>query len=208
MTPAAEQRVVRGGGVPDADEQEVRDRGACRVEPVLAEHVLEKTHRGAVRGASALELVGSVQARERRLLADRGDVERPAHLPDRGDDVLGPDAVSDAKPGEPEDLRERPQDEHAVPGFEVLRDAVRVVRILDVLEVRLVENGEHVRGTRSKYASSSARLFVVPVGLFGAAMKTSFVRGVIAASIASRSIRSSSSGTRTGTPPSFSGSST
>ena len=35
-------------------------------------------------------------------------------------------------------------------------------------------------GTSAKYASSSARLFVVPVGLFGAAMKTSFVRGVIA----------------------------
>ena len=34
-------------------------------------------------------------------------------------------------------------------------------------------------GTRSKYASSSARRFVVPVGLFGAAMNTSFVRGVI-----------------------------
>ncbi len=31
-------------------------------------------------------------------------------------------------------------------------------------------------GTRSKYASSSARSFVVPVGLFGAAMNTSFVR--------------------------------
>ena len=46
-------------------------------------------------------------------------------------------------------------------------------------------------GTRSKYASSSARVFVVPVGLFGAAMKTSFVRGVIASSIASRSKRSS-----------------
>ena len=46
-------------------------------------------------------------------------------------------------------------------------------------------------GTRSKYASSSARSFVVPVGLFGAAMKTSFVRGVIASRIASRSKRSS-----------------
>ena len=70
-------------------------------------------------------------------------------------------------------------------------------------------NGEHVRRDALEVRSRArARLFVVPVGLFGAAMKTSFVRDVIAASSASRSIRSSASGTRTGTPPSFSGSST
>ena len=50
-------------------------------------------------------------------------------------------------------------------------------------------------GTRANQASSSARVLVVPVGLFGAAMKTTFVRSVTASSIASRSKRSSRSGT-------------
>jgi hypothetical protein len=51
-------------------------------------------------------------------------------------------------------------------------------------------------------------VFVVPVGLFGVAMKTSFVFGVTAATIASRSKRCCCSGTRIGVAPTFSGSST
>ena len=63
-------------------------------------------------------------------------------------------------------------------------------------------------GTRSNQSSSSARVVIVPVGLLGVAMNASFVRGVIASSMASRSKRCSRSGTRTGTAPSLSGSST
>ena len=193
MTPRRRSASFSARGVADADEEEVRDGRAGR---------LEARARGARRWSSAIasrfatrrRAISSVsaQARERGLLAGRRDVERAAHLPDRRDHVLGPDAVADAQPGEPEDLRERAQDEHAVPALRSTRRSHRGSP--GRRRTRSTPGRATVRtcgGTRSKYASSSARLFVVPVGLFGAAMKTSFVRGVIAASIASRSIRSS-----------------
>ena len=94
--------------------------------------------------AAARDLRVVVEARERRVLGGLVDVERVPHLADRLDDVRRADAVADAQPGEPVDLREGAKDEDARPQVEVLLDAVRVVRLLDVLEVRLVEDGQDV----------------------------------------------------------------
>ena len=85
------------------------------------------------------------EARKRCLLADGSDVERPANLCDRGHDLLGADPIPHPQSGEPEDLGERPQDEHAPAGLRILGDPVRVVGVVDVLEVRLIEDGQDVR---------------------------------------------------------------
>jgi hypothetical protein len=97
-------------------------------------------------------------------------------LPDRRDHLGGANAVADSEAGEAEDLRERPQNEHAVATRDILRHAFRVVGLVDVLEVGLVENGEDVLGHALEVRIEFPRVFVVPVGLFGAAMNTSFVR--------------------------------
>ena len=98
--------------------------------------------RGLPPPARDLRLVSD--ARARRVLGGLVDVERVSHLADRLDDLGRADAVADAKPGEPVDLRERAQDEGAPAGLDRLLDPVGVVLRLDVLEVRLVEDGEHV----------------------------------------------------------------
>ena len=59
--PSSEQRVVRRGGIADVDEEEVRDRRPGRLEPVLAEHILEQAHGSPVRRAAPLELVGGAE---------------------------------------------------------------------------------------------------------------------------------------------------
>ncbi len=144
MTPRRSSASFAREGVVHPDEQEVGDGGACRIEPMLAEHVLEPAHRLPVRRTAPLELLRPVEARERRLLPGGGHVERAAHLADGGDDVLGADSIPDPEPREAEDLGERPQDEDAVARLEVLRDSLRIVGIVDVLEVRLVEDGQDV----------------------------------------------------------------
>ena len=143
----AEQRVEeRGSVVADLDEEEVRDRRPGRLEPVLAERPLERRAPLGGEAAALGELVGAVDARERRDLGLRADVERAARLADRLDHVGRADAVADPETGEPVDLRERPQHEHASAGAEVLGDAVRVVGAVDVLEVGLVEHRQDVLG--------------------------------------------------------------
>ena len=135
------------GIVPDLGEEEVRHRRPGRVEAVLAEDAA-RAARGPLRcrRAGALELGARIQARERGLLRGGGDVEGALDLADRGDDRLGRERVADAQAREPVDLRERAQHDHPPPGLQVLLDAVRVVGVVDVLEVRLVEHGQHVLG--------------------------------------------------------------
>jgi hypothetical protein len=55
-------------------------------------------------------------------------------------------SVTDTKASETVDLRERPQHHDRVSGLCILLDPVRVVRIVDVFEVRLVQHGQDVPG--------------------------------------------------------------
>ena len=95
--------------------------------------------------APAGDLGVAAEARERRGLSGGGDLERAPHLARRGDDVGRPDPVADAQAGEPVDLREGAQHDQP-PALADELDPVEVVGVVDVLEVGLVEDAEHVRG--------------------------------------------------------------
>ena len=130
----------------DVDEEEVAERRAGRLEPVLAQGGLELRASHRVRRAPPDELGVVPEARDGRGLRGRRDVERPPDLARRRGDVGRRNPVPDAQPREPVDLRERPQHDEPAAGLEQLRDAVGVVGIVHVLEVRLVEHDEHVLG--------------------------------------------------------------
>ena len=179
---APQQRVVqRSGIVSDLDEDEVRDGRPDRSHSLVSERRLEGLHRLAVEAARR------ARARPRRR-GSRAPPPAPAVVTSNArrtfliavDHAGRADPVADAQPGEPVDLRERAQDEHPVPRLRVLLDRVGVVGLVDVLEVRLVDDVRTCSGTPAKYASSSSRAVIVPVGLFGVATKTIFVRGVTA----------------------------
>ena len=109
---------------------------------------------------------GASRSGQRGGLRQRVHVEGPPDLPDRGHELLRAERVADAEPGEPVDLRERPQHDDPPPRLQVL-EPVHVLRVVDVLEVGLVEHRQDMSRTRSRNASSSALVFIVPVGLFG-----------------------------------------
>ena len=112
--------------------------------PRLAKHAFEVGPTLRVQFATACELLGGVEAGERRLLRGSGQVERAARLPELGNELRRGDAVAHAHAGEAVDLRERPEHDYPAARLEELLDAVRVIRIVYVLEVRLVEHGQHV----------------------------------------------------------------
>ena len=95
-----------------------RRRGSSRppgppVEAVPAEDPLELA-RGPRRSRAAAARARPARRGSRaRPPARRRDVEGPPHLADPRDDVGRREAVADAEPGEPVDLRERPQDDDA-----------------------------------------------------------------------------------------------
>jgi hypothetical protein len=126
--------------------EEVRHGRPGRLEAVFAQDSLDLRPLRGVLEAAAFDFLRVADARERGFLCGGRDVEGAAHLPERGDNGGRAERVADAKPGKPEDLRERPQDDDPAPILQVLRDPVGVVRLLDVLEVRLVEDGEDVVG--------------------------------------------------------------
>ena len=111
---------------PDLDEEEVADAPGRRIEASIAQHGLERAHRLTVDGSPSGELRLVVQRRECCDEPRRGDVERAAYLGDRLDHARGADSVPDAESGEPVDLGERPQHEHAVTSLRVLGDRVGV----------------------------------------------------------------------------------
>jgi hypothetical protein len=113
---------------------------------VVVEHRLEGGHRLPIDGPTACELVRVVEARECRLLGGRRHVERPLHLPDRGDHRRRPDPVADSQRRQAVDLRERPQREHVAAVLRRVLDRVREGGVVDVLEVRLVDDDENVLG--------------------------------------------------------------
>src|SRR5919198_1524355 len=125
-------------------EDEVRDRGCRDREADARACLLELCPSRGRQAAAAHDLLLVSETGEGGVLRGLVDVEGVANLADRLDDVRRADPVADSKTGEPVDLRERPQDEDAAPALEVLLDTVGVVGLLDVLEVRLVEDGEHV----------------------------------------------------------------
>src|SRR5207253_8674114 len=109
---------------------EVGDGGSGRLETVAAEDLLQLRAAGGVRAAAASRLLLVGEARERPRLRRCGDVERAPDLRNLGHDLRGTDAVADAQPGEPVDLRERAQDDHAAAAAEVLRDPVGILGIV------------------------------------------------------------------------------
>ena len=126
--------------------EEVPDRRAGRVETMAAEDLRELVATPAVCRAPAGELLVVAEAGDRRRLGLCRDVERAAHLADGRHDLRRAYAVADAKAREPVDLRERPDDEHTPARLEVLFDCVRIVGLVDVFEVRLIDDGEDVLG--------------------------------------------------------------
>ena len=121
------------------------------------------------RRRSSSPRAGRGEARERGLLGRRGDVEGAADLADGGHDLGRRRRRSRraARRGR-RSSRTSAGRRRAARASGTSSIAVRVVRVVDVLEVRLVEDGEHVvRALARSTSSSSARVFVVPVGLFG-----------------------------------------
>ena len=134
---------------------------------MVARIAVELGATGGVQAPPASISAGSPRLASSRRLRGRRDVERAAQLRHRGADVRRADGVADTGAGEAVDLRERAQHDHPAPVEDVLVDRIGVVGPVDVLEVGLVDHGQDVRGTRSMNASSSALVFIVPVGLFG-----------------------------------------
>ena len=93
---------------------------------------------------AARKLGRVAEAGDGGVLGGLRDVEGVPHLLDRVHCLPGADPVADAQPREAVDLREGAQHEHVAALLHVLLDPVWVVRLVDVLEVRLVEDGENV----------------------------------------------------------------
>ena len=141
MTPRRSSASFARSGVVDPNEEEVRDRRAGR---------LETDARGARRASSliasrfertsSLDLVGS----PRRLASAASwptDVTSNARrtLPIAVITSAGPTPYPTRRPASPKIFENVRRTSTRCPALEVLGDRVRVVRIVDVLEVRLVE---------------------------------------------------------------------
>ena len=143
ITPSRRQRLEQRLRVlAHLDVEEVRNRGTGS-NPCARELALQRGEALRVECAAARQLLLELrraEARDGGLLGGRGDVESPARLAQGANDLLVRDDVADPQPGEPEDLRERPQHDRAAPLQHVLVDRVVVVRMGDVLEVGLVDD--------------------------------------------------------------------
>src|SRR5579871_5325194 len=89
------------------DIDEVADGTGDGLEAVAAQDLRQLGHAVNVEKTPAVELVGVVEARERRNLRGGRDVERAPHLRHRSADVERADGVADAEACEAVDLRER-----------------------------------------------------------------------------------------------------
>src|SRR6266511_3011542 len=128
--------------VADLEVQEVAYRRTDDVVAGVAQKSLQLGAAARVYLTPARKLVGRVETCERRFLRRRGEVERAPRLPQRSHELCCGDAVANTQAGEAVDLRERAQHDYVAAGFEVFLDPIGVVGIVDVLEVRLVEDGE------------------------------------------------------------------
>src|SRR5262245_2082942 len=127
----------------DVGEEEVAAGGSGRFQPVAAQNLGQPIPPSHVQLPPPRDLLRIVEARQRGGLRGRGDVERAAHLARRSDDVPGSHAPTDPQPGESVDLGEGAQ--HGDPAaFAEEVEPVDVVRVVDVLEVRLVEDAQDV----------------------------------------------------------------
>ena len=149
-----------------------RRRRSCRPRPARLEAVAREDRvelgepcalsSGAGRSRRVAE------ARERRDLRGRRHVERPPHLRHRRADVPRADRVADAEPGEAVDLRERAQDDAPAGRAGSTPRPRRGSRRRSMYSKYAWSiTTSTSSGTRSKNASSSSRVFIVPVGLFG-----------------------------------------
>ena len=131
----------------DVEEEEVRHRrlGNLHAQGLTRLQELGPAFGGDLPPAGHLGVVA--ETGQRGILSRLIEVERVPNLADRLDDIVGADPVPDPKPREPVDLRERPEDQHpsAVP-LQVLLDPIGIPGLVDVLEVRLVENRQDVIG--------------------------------------------------------------
>ena len=93
---------------------------------------------------AAHQLAGLAQAGQSGNVGQLPDVEGVAHAAQLAHGLRRPDQIADAKPGQPVDLRERSQDGDVRPAADVLGNRVRVVRIVDILQIGLVDNDQHL----------------------------------------------------------------
>ena len=139
-----QQPVEERGAVADLGEEEVPHAGpagsspcprrAASISPRPAAFSARRRASSSApsRLASAAACAGAVTSNARRTLLVAATTSG------------GRDGVADAEAREPVDLRERPQHRDAPALRGTAGDAVEVVGVVDVLEVRLVEDGEHV----------------------------------------------------------------
>src|SRR5207249_10335677 len=91
----------------DADENEVCV-GGYEFQAELAKRILEVIQALGVVGARAGEVVLVVQGRQRAGLGEGIDVERLADFFERGNQLWMADAITEADPGQAENLGKRP----------------------------------------------------------------------------------------------------
>ena len=145
ITPSRSSRSKNArASLPTSAKRKFATAGPTGSRPCSRRIASSRTRPSALHRAAGARPPPDVEARERGLLRGSGDVEGAPHLADRGHDRGRREPVADPQPGEPVDLREGPQDDHPAAALEVLLDTVRVVRVVDVLEVGLVEHGQDV----------------------------------------------------------------
>ena len=93
---------------------EVGHGRAGQLEAEPAEGALDVAAGLLVGAPPARDLLLVAEARQRGHLRGRREIERAPHLADRGHEVGRADAVADAQPREPVDLRERAQHDDAL----------------------------------------------------------------------------------------------
>ena len=121
-----------------------------------------------------LDSTSSSRLQARATGRERGpvDVERLLHDVEVGRERLVCKCVAEPEPGQPENLRERPQQEHGPPGLDVLL-AQKPPRGLDELHVGLVDDDGASLGERVEERLPLVPSASDPVGLFGSQSQTS-----------------------------------
>ena len=157
--PLAQQRSWNGARVlAELDVDEVADRARHRVQPVRARG-RPRARRAPSAFSARRRAISSASARLASA-ASCATVETSngaPHLRIAVTTARRRDGVADAQPGEAVDLRERAQDDDLPALLEVLLDRVRVVGVVDVLEVRLVDDRERRARARARRTRPAPR---------------------------------------------------
>src|SRR4051812_42676886 len=107
---------------------------------MLAQGVSEDTEPALVRSRSFVEQMALIEARKRRSLAERRDVECVAYLVDRLSDRCRGNCVPNAQPSQAIDLGEGTQNDDGPAMAKPVGDRIGVIVATHVVEIRLVDD--------------------------------------------------------------------